>query len=216
MDKLRSFSTVIDAISVCIAIFLQNIIVNTVFPMGGVPKIYLLGTIPLAIVTIQALRFLATQLISRSSWIRHLILREDFIEGTWRGLSPNDNALVTIAIYNHDIRVTGKVFDDAGKLMLTWRALSTRYDGDELRYLYSATSGSTKEPKEIYGYCVLQFARNRPHAAPRTYDGYHVDVSTSFEQLRFQGEKITDKTLLRNLQTLEGTKDVIRQFETDK
>ncbi len=212
MDKLRSFLTTVNAISVCIALILQKIVEDRVFPTGNAPKIFLLITIPIALIIIYALCWLATQLISRSSSIRHLILRKDFIDGTWRGLSDNDNALVIIAVHSQDIQIAGQVFDDTGNVVLTWRSLSASYTGNELRYLYVATSGSSEQPEEVYGYCTRQLTKSQPHAAPRRYDGYHVGVSTDFQQLRFQGEKITDTGLLKQMETIAGAYSVIRHL----
>lgn len=212
MDKLRSFSMAVDAISVVIALVLQDAVVDAAFPNRASPPAFLLVSIPLVIVSIQALRFLSAQLLSRSAIIRHLILREDSIEGAWLGQSAAGNALVIIAVRGDDIRVTGQVFDQAGEVVLTWRTLSSSYGGDELRYLYVSTLRSAKKLEEVYGYCTLQFVRNHPHAAPRAYDGYHVDASSSFKELKFRGEKIRDKALTRRLRTLEGTRDVLREL----
>lgn len=213
MDKLRSFSTKVDAISVCVALFLQDVIVRALFPDAASPRIFLLLSAALVLSVIYIIRFLSTQLLLYLTPIRRLILREDYIEGVWLGRSAKDKSLVKIAIRGDEIRVTGQVFDHATEVLLTWKTLSASYDGDELRYLYVSTDRLSEKAEEVYGYCTLHFVRSHPHAAPHAYDGYHIDVSSSFKKLQFGAARVTDRTTLKKLRDLEGTREVFRELE---
>ena len=214
MAKINSYSMAVDAIAVCIALFLEKIATDAMFPEGASVEIFLVISVPLVILVVQVLRFLFAQAINRSRLLRRLILREDYIEGTWLGDSGTDRALVVIEIRGQDVKATGRVFDHDGEVILTWKTLSAHYDGDELRYLYISTLGSRDNPEEIYGYCTLLFVKSHPHSAPHAYSGYHVDVSSSFQKLKFESERITDTPTLKKLRTLEGTKQVIQQRAT--
>ena len=213
MDKLRELSRTVDGISVVIALVLQEIVVDAVLPSGTSPTIYRLLSIPLVIYAIHVLRSLSMQLISRSEFILSRFLREDFIEGIWIGLSPQDTALVNIAICGHDIRVSGQLFDRNLNPVMEWRTLSAVYDRGELRYWYTSTLGPRDKPQEAQGYCTLQFLRNDPHAAPHAYRGELVDLSGPYKRLRFRSEKITDKTHLKKLRVGgdDGAREVIWQ-----
>jgi len=213
MDKLRSLSTAVDGISVCVALLLQNIVVDRIIPVGASPTIYRLISIPLVVFAIQILRFLSLQLISHSGPILRRVLRGDYIEGAWFGRSAGKpDAIINIEFRGQDIYATGTVFDDNREIILLWRTLSARYDGDVLRYWCTFPFGASAGRDEAYGYCEIQFERNTPRAVPHSYSGKFVDVSGHFEQLRIEATRITDKTVLKRLKTREGTRQAFHEL----
>lgn len=116
--------------------------------------------------------------VSASQPLRRILLRRQFIEGSWLDIAYKDGEPYSIGIIRIEpegtsIRVSGELFDLQGEPKGIFRSEMTNVQWPVLRYKYSAVRSSISQRDDFQGYTELQFAER--DGIPLRFQGYYCD-----------------------------------------
>jgi len=128
---------------------------------------------------IQLLQEILPWLVQNNVWLRRMLLRKDFIEGTWKDVVRRDcdelnatGGIVQITYSDGGLKVSGETFDAAGNPIGNFNSLVTHYDKGELVYCFSKYVSRSGERPVSPGYCLYRFSTALGQPRPHSFYGY--------------------------------------------
>jgi len=166
-------------------------------------------------VSIQALSAMSRTIIKQSSWVRRIIVGDDYIEGIWVDVAEHNGSksygLFIVRYVKNSFHVVGKEFDDQGQVIYDWQSINSSFDGDRLIYLYSTHTRLGHSVADNYGVSSLTFIRSGPNKFPKSATGYFIDAALNFRKVVTTAEKKSNH-VFKTLNNIDETRKFILEW----
>lgn len=217
MEKLRSFLRFTDVGLLAIAVLAEQGAISLLRENGvKAPLILLVAAGIVLILAFKVMQWLLNEMIANNSWLRSLILQDDYVEGTWVDLVTIGGSrflgLFTLEYKNGRVEQSGQQFTSDGDVRATWETVLSKYDNNTLTLVYEVTYVDGERVDRPYGMTVCSFHRQETHAAPKFLSGTFYDITLSSESKSFKGFKVEDKETLKKLEVPSTQRDAVREL----
>jgi hypothetical protein len=213
VKRLDTFISWMDSIAVSAIAIATYTIRSTIQETIVNPTITMLLLIAIVVLLSRITEFLIKELVSKSRWLRRIVLGTQFIEGRWIDKVVTDGnvesiALLTITYSNNQFEVNGESLDLMGDKLGAFHTYISVFDNWELKYAYHGVN-IRKGDIRIDGYGEYNFVRHEKF--PLSFLGFLHD-SRHMKQVHVQAEKVYHPTLVAAAQTRDGKRFIIDLF----
>ncbi len=166
------------------------------------------------IASFEVVNYILSQIINNWDWLKKIILRDDYIEGTWITAVPFQNTIhygiFTIKLKDGQYLSSGTRYTPDCIPQQTWRTEASKYEMNSLKLIYKSTFFSNEIKEEHNGLAIYKFqnSSNNYFSSPNLINGSVYSVSNKEnESISFVGYKITVSKDLEILNKPDNMKD---------
>lgn len=172
----------------------------------GITLYIVIGIIVLVIL-LQLSQNMLLFFVRNCKFIRRLIFGKQFIEGHWFDHTIENKRVIavgciTIEYKNESLSINGNTFFLPNFQSDVFNSKFTHFENDTLFYEFETFSPDSQNPV-ITGYVQLKFKGSSKQL--NSYLGHLYDLGSTMTKI-IQGERITDKKVIKELSTLKGRK----------
>ena len=210
VDQIEKVNSIIKTVLTTIAIFLTGYIQNSFTTSNAKDKaLVLLVSGASLLLVVEGGSKIMEYFIDNNSFIRKVILRENFFEGYWIDKTElNTYAIIHIKYEKGDYFINAKSFNQNGELMESWDSVSSWISDEKLECYYEGNyyhqEGSFKGKNEF------SFSSSNSHI-PCWFTGNYTDLAKEFRKFQFVGERI-NKEDAKKLQSLSAIPQFINEW----
>ncbi len=228
--KLKTIESSALPIGVTVGVVLADLLTSVARAWLTKPSTAAVVSIVVIAASIELVKFFAENLFDHCKFIRRMLLRDQYLEGTWFDImrvdgKPTEVGLSWLGYENWEVKYTGEDYDlkyDSGgtDLAMTHRFPYTGekvvYSKDnKLLYKYTADRSDRNDP-EIAGYGELQFHPGQ-RGIPTRYSGHYLrpEGDAKLRKVSFEGFRLDEKKhreYLNRINDAETRKDAIRDL----
>lgn len=180
-----------------------------------------LGIILTAFMSIGVYRIflnLCSYLVNNSLFIRKMIFKSSFLEGTWVGfyigVSGNVRYLIETFEQNFDsVIIRGKSFNELQNFHSTWISDNVNIDVNRGKLSYHYKVESPNETSDHNGIAFFNFERKTKKTAPHELIGFSADLHLS-KKCKAVEIKVSDETTIKLEIALQKAKELYETRNT--
>jgi len=177
-NKIKNFISWVDATFTSIIGVLSYFIINKLNILFKGQILSILATIIIVILFSKSIHYLITKLISESSKMRKLIMKNEYIEGVWMDIVMDKTDITSYAIFsivyeNNQFINSGRIYNIEGDKIGSFTSHSTFYNSYKLNFMYEGYAQNVKDKKSA-GFGEYTFERNKKE--PNELEGFIYDT----------------------------------------
>ncbi|AXG70534.1 hypothetical protein KORDIASMS9_02774 [Kordia sp. SMS9] len=189
IQQIENINNLSKTILASVAIFLAGYIQTSVLDNKIDNKVLAILIIAVTLlICVEVGSIVIEYFINNNSWIRKIILGEEFFEGLWIDVTEiKTYALIRIKYEKGFYLLQGESYNSDGELLGTWKSVNSWISNGKLECYYKGNYDD--QVSDFDGRNEFSFMCSNGKI-PCRFTGYYMDIVTEFRQYRIIGERI--------------------------
>ena len=176
MKRIIAFENIVKVIATAIGVILANQVARTLDAQQVPPLLTIIVQLVVVGITFVISREGVSYLIDSSQWLRRMIARDQFVEGTWINIIHEPEsfiAIISLKFERGEIRISGQDYHSDGTIFGMFKTEMVSVDWPVIRYKYVWSRNDERQP-HIHGYGEIWFTEN--DTSPNRGSGFFVNI----------------------------------------
>lgn len=195
MNPIRILNSTV----VSITILAMSLIIVFVIPLIENNGYKILVTLLSAAGLYNMLYQLLYSLFNSILWLKKLLLRDQFLHGTWIGVYHDSNGTERILVEKFhqeldDLTIKGSSLDKNGKTKVQWTSEATSINSKRKSLYYSYSCNNFNKKSTVSGIAEFEISIDQSNKYPKHLRGYSADIANGIKH-DSEEFKVSDKIL---------------------
>lgn len=217
MPRLEAFYKIVNLIIIVTFLSLEAYLIHLISEQATSNIIFVFLTIGFVIVLVtvfKLIEYLIEKAIEECKFIRKIILKNEFIEGTWFDNVKIDGedvyGLTTFTFNKGKYFQTGEQIFKDGTTRCSWNSVVADFQNNTLMVIYTVKYFDETYIVQPYGVSMYRFLNSRNENEPMIYIGSYFDIAEKNATKSTKGFKIQEENTIKKLYEPNSRNEILK------